>query len=179
MKTETKKYCFSFDAETDGLWGQAFAIAAVVVDTGTGAVIDQFEARLPDSDVKTAWVRQNILPVLSAPVTHDNYAAMLKTFAEFYHKHRNQCVFVTHMGYIVESKIIRDMHDLSLIGDFEAPYPLLDVSGNLEQAGYDPTSVEAYARANYIESEFKSVAHDPLYDADITAKVYCHLLLHN
>ena len=175
MKTKTN-YCFSFDAETNGLWGQAFAIAAVVTDS-KGKITDKFEARLPDSFVSEEWVKENVLPALNdMTVTHSSYTDMLSTFAEFYHKYRETCAhFVVHMGYIVETKVLRDMHELKLIGDFEAPYPLLDISGNLQQAGFAPDSVDDYAEQHSIKSELKCSTHHPLYDSDITAKVFTAL----
>ena len=41
---------FSFDAETNGLWGEAWAIGALVYDEA-GVEIARFEARLPESAV--------------------------------------------------------------------------------------------------------------------------------
>ena len=43
---------------------------------------------------------------------------------------------------IVEAHLIREMHRLGGIGDWDAPYPLYDVSGNLQAASENPTSVD-------------------------------------
>ncbi len=168
---------FSFDAETDGLWCQAFAIGALVYDEN-GAEIARFVGRLPETEVIDSWVQENVLPkIQDIPVTHLDYGALLASFAEFYLAEKEGADVVVHMGYIVETKILRDMHDCGLIGDWDAPYPLYDVSGNLQQAGADPTSVDTFATEHSITvGEFEGGTHNPLYDSAVAAMVYRHLL---
>ena len=171
------KKLLSFDAETNGLWGQAFAIGALVYDE-KGAEVARFVGRLPDSAVTDEWVQKNVLPTLaSVPVTHQTYDELLKSFAEFYMANKKDADVVAHMGFIVEVKVLRDMHDQKLIGDWDAPYPLLDVSGNLQQAGEDATSVDKYVQKHNLSvGEFEGGTHNPLYDSAIAAVVYRHLV---
>lgn len=168
---------FSFDAETNGLWGQAFAIGALVYDE-SGAEIARFVGRLPDTEVTDGWVRENVLPeIADIPVTHDSYYALLSSFAEFYLAHKDEADVVVHMGYIVEARILRDLHDKGLIGDWDGPYPLYDVSGNLQQAGEDATSVDKYVQKHGLSvGEFEGGTHNPLYDSALAAVVYRHLI---
>ena len=171
------KKIFSFDAETDGLWGQSFAIGAIVYDEN-GAEIARFVGRLPDSAVTNEWVRENVLPTLSGvPVTHESYAELLGDFAKFYLANKEGADVVVHMGYIVEVKVLRDMRELDLIGEWDAPYPLFDVSGNLQAAGADPTSVDKFAAEHGLSvGEFAGGTHNPLYDSAVAAAVYRHLV---
>lgn len=168
---------FSFDAETNGLWGEAFAIGALVYDED-GAEIARFAGRLPDTEVTDTWVRENVLPkIVGIPVTHNTYEALLVSFAEFYKANKTGADVLVHMGFIVEVKILRDLHVAGLIGDWDAPYPLLDVSGNLQQAGEDPTSVDSYVKKHELSvGEFEGGTHNPLYDSAAAAVVYRHLL---
>lgn len=170
------KKLFSFDAETNGLWGTAFAIGALVYDE-KGVEMARFAGRLPDDMVTDAWVKANVLPTLAAmPVTHTDYASLLADFAKFYMANKADADVLVHMGYIVETKVLRDMHDAGLIGDWDAPYPLLDVAGNLQQAGEDPTSVDGYAKKyDLAVGEFEGGTHNPLYDSAVAAAVYRHL----
>ena len=172
-----RRNVFSFDAETDGLWGQAFAIGAVV-QNGLGEEITRFVGRLPDSAVTNEWVRENVLPTLSGvPVTHESYGELLADFAKFYLANKEGADVVVHMGYIVETKVLRDMHELGLIGEWDAPYPLFDVSGNLQAGGADPTSVDKFATEHGLSvGEFEGGTHNPLYDSAVTAAVYQHLV---
>ncbi|MDD2388096.1 MAG: hypothetical protein PHP52_15080, partial [Bacteroidales bacterium] len=72
---------FTFDAETNGLWGKAFAIGALVYDE-QGTEIARFVGRLPDTEVTDQWVKDNVLPqITDIPVTYQNYEQLLADFA--------------------------------------------------------------------------------------------------
>jgi len=192
---------FSFDAETDGLWGNPFAIAAIVYEKkrlsgaqlqskhGNGSYppendpsdfywvkTSNFIAKLPTHCVENSWVKENVLPTLAdiAP-THSTYKAMLSDFADFYKANKEGADVICHMGYIVEAHLLREMRRLEMIGEWDAPYPLLDVSGNLQAAGEDPTSVDSYAKKHRLEIADYGTTHNPLYDCEVAAKVYIHL----
>lgn len=167
---------FSFDAETDGLWGKPWAIGALVYEDG--AEVARFVGRLPDSAVTNDWSKQNSLPQMaSVAPTHETYEAMLADFARFYLANKADSRVLVHMGYIVEAGLLREMHVAGLIGDWDGPYPMYDVSGNLEQAGEDPTSVDSYVKKHELSvGEFEGGTHNPLYDSAVAAVVYRHLL---
>lgn len=170
---------FSFDAETNGLWGQAFAIGAAVHEDGL--LTHSFTAYLGPDGVADEWVRENVLPnLVGLPKTHESYGEMLKAFAVFYLGHRAGAEVIVHMGVPVEARILDDMHAHGFIGDFEGPYPLIDVAGVLKARGYDPTSVDDYAaKFRLLETAPEAAGmapHHPLYDSIVTAKVYSHLL---
>lgn len=166
---------FSFDAETDGLWGNPFAVAAIVYDGGQETA--RFIARLPDNVVSNQWVVENVLPTLSdVSPTHETYEAMLADFAAFYLAHKAGADCICHMGYIVEAHLLREMFRLGFIGEWDAPYPLYDVSGNLQAAGEDPTSVDAYAKKHHLEIADYGTTHNPLYDCEVAARVYLSLI---
>ena len=171
------KKVFSWDAETNGLWGQAFAIGALVYNE-QGIEVARFVGRLPDTEVTDGWVKENVLTkIKDIPVTHQTYDSLLSDFAKFYLANKENADVVVHMGFIVEVKILRDLHERKLIGDWDAPYPLLDVSGNLQQAGEDATSVDKYVKKyNLSVGEFEGGTHNPLYDSAVAATVYRHLI---
>lgn len=173
---EVMKKILSFDAETNGLWGKPFAIGALVYDEG-GDEKARFVGRLPDTEVTDGWVRENVLPkITDIPVTHETYDALLTDFAKFYLAHKTDADIVVHMGVPVEAGLLRDMHSRKLIGDWDGPYPLLDVAGNLQQAGEDPTSCDKYvAKHGLSVGEFAGGTHNPLYDSAVAAAVYRHL----
>lgn len=180
------KKIFSFDAETNGLWGPAFAIGALVYDEN-GAEIARFVGRLPDEVVTDGWWLSSVeegqsetrfAKVAKAiPVTHAKYALMLADFAKFYMANKTDADVLVHMGYIVEAGLLRDMHTHGVIGDWDGPYPMLDVSGNLQQVGEDPTSVDSYVKKNeLLVGEFGGGTHNPLYDSAVAAVAYRHLV---
>lgn len=164
----------SIDAETDGLWGNPFSIAAIVYENGIE--IAKFVARLPDSVVTNQYVIKNILPAMeNIEVTHESYKNMIRDFANFYKNHKENATCICHMGYIVEAHLLREMHRLKYIGDFDAPYPLLDISGHLDAASEDPTSVDKYVKKYKLVVTDYGTTHNPLYDCEVAAKVFIHL----
>ena len=167
---------FSFDAETNGLWGQAFAVSAAVYENGK--LVADFTAYLGPDGVTDGWVRENVLPNLNDLVqTHSSYDDMLADFAKFYLDNKSDADVIIHMGVPVESKVIIDMHSRGFIGDWDGPYPLHDVSGNLQAAGADPTSVDDFVlEHNLSVGEFEGGTHNPLYDSAAAAAVYRYLI---
>ncbi len=171
------KKMFSFDGETNGLWGQVFAIGALVYNK-QGVEVARFVGRCQIVGEVDKWVAENVLPkIVDIPVTHADYDLLLTSFAEFYKANKQDADVIVHMGFIVETKILRDMHERGLIGDWDAPYPLYDISGNLQAAGADPTSVDKYATEHNLSvGEFEGGTHNPLYDSAVAATVYRHLM---
>lgn len=167
---------FSFDAETNGLWGQAFAIAALVYDE-SGNEIARFIGRCPIEGEINSWVAENVLPTMQdIPVSHSSYDELLKAFADFYKSNKADASVIVHMGVPVESSLLKDMHSRGYIGDWDGPYPLIDIAGNLQQAGEDPTSVDSYATKFGLEVRDFGTTHNPLYDSEVAAVVFRHLL---
>lgn len=162
---------FSFDAETNGLWGQAFAISATVRENGVE--IANFTSRCPIVGEVNPWVAQNVLPsITDVKENSSSYEEMLSKFAAFYMANKNDAQVIVHMGYIVETKVLRDMHDLGLIGDWDAPYPMHDVASALQLAGEDATSVDAYVSKHALSVPFTGATHHPMYDSVVAAVVW-------
>ena len=175
-----KKYAgkvFSWDCETNGLWGKAFAIGAIVY--GNGVEVKSFYARCPIEEAVNPWVADNVLPQMEGmAITHESYADMLKAFAEFFMENKADADVIFHMGVPVEARVVLDMHELGFIGDWDGAYPWLDIAGNLRQAGFDCTSVDAYNREHGIEVPQTEAggAHNPLYDSRAAALCYMDIM---
>ena len=142
---------------------------------------DSFTAYLGAENVTDAWVQENVLPKLcDLAVTHLSYSEMLKSFSEFYLAHKGGADVIVHMGVPVESRVLSNMYTSGHIGEWDAPYPLIDVAGVLKHAGEDPTSVDGYNERNGLladRSEVMGLAtHHPLYDSIATAVAYMHLM---
>jgi len=166
---------FSFDAETNGLWGRAFSIAALVYDE-QGNEVARFIGRCPIEGETNSWVAENVLPkMVGIPVSHDSYDELLADFAKFYLANKADAHVIVHMGVPVESKLFTDAHERGNIGDWDGPHPLIDVAGNLQQAGENPASCDTYV-AKYGLEVAEGNSHNPLYDSEVAAKVFMHLL---
>ena len=173
------KKVFSFDAETNGLWGDAFALSAAVYEDGR--LVADFTAYLGPNGVTDGWVRDNVLPKIGdLKATHDSYEAMLEAFAGFYMEHKENADIIAHMGVPVEAKVLLDMYQKGFIGDWDGPFPFLDVAGVLKAKGYNPTSVDAYNKEFGLmggrpEAEGLGT-HHPMYDSVAAAVCYMHAL---
>jgi hypothetical protein len=165
---------FSFDAETNGLWGQAFSIGAIVYDNGVE--IARFVGRCPVEGTIDKWVEENVFPQMTAiAVSHSSYNELLAEFAKFYLANKVKSAVIVHMGVPVESTVLKDMHSRGFIGDWDGPFPLIDIAGNLQQVDEDPTSVDKYVAKYGIEVRDFGSSHNPLYDSEVAARVYMYL----
>lgn len=167
---------FSWDCETNGLWGQAFAIGAVIYEDGRE--VKTFYARCPIEGQVDSWVEANVLPQMVDMVeTHNSYDEMLKAFAEFFMVNKADADVIFHMGIPVESRVILEMHDKGFIGDWDGAYPWLDIAGCLKQSGFDCTSVDTYNAGHGINvpQPEPGGTHNPIYDSRAAALCYMDL----
>ena len=168
---------FSWDVESNGLWGAAFAIGAVLYEDGEEK--KKFYARCPIAGDVNPWVKENVLPQMEdMPVTHNTYEEMLSAFAKFFLENKADAKVIFHMGVPVEARVVLHMHEFGQIGDWDGAYPWIDVAGNLQQAGWDPTSVDAYNAANgiVVPQPEAGGTHNPLYDSRAAALCYQDIL---
>lgn len=169
------KKIFSFDAETNGLWGQAFAIGAVLI-APDGVEIDRFVGRCPIEGEVNEWVAENVLPEMAnIPVTYGSYEELLRAFMAWRANHREGATELVHMGVPVEARLFIDAHDMGIIGDWDGPYPLVDAA-TIPEIG---DSVDGYNTKHGISpdpKEFAGGTHNPLYDSSAAAVAYRHWL---
>lgn len=172
---EEGKRFMSIDAETDGLWGTPFAVAAVVYKVLNGKLLEEDRICLfYGADIKNAWVKENVIPALEMLPTNSSYQTMLEEFANFYMENKSATV-IWHMGHVVEAYIFRELQSLGYIGEWDAPYTPVEVATMLQLAGYDPSSVDTYAKENEIVLTKGGSTHNPLYDCIVAAKVFEHI----
>lgn len=177
MTTTTKSVTIlSIDAETNGLWGKAFAIGAILYGSD-GREAARFIGRCPIKESVDPWVEENVLPQLEGvPVEYSSYEELLRAFMAWRAAHKDGATELVHMGVPVEARLFLDAHRMGIIGDWDGPYPLVDVSA-LPEIG---DSVDGYNAAHGISpdsAEFDGGTHSPLYDAAAAAVAYRHWLL--
>ena len=192
----------SFDAETNGLYGKAFTLAAVVTDDPPRFILPDslsrssnvaqwaqetmtpptllasFVARCPIEGPVNQWVADNVLPQIEdIAITHGSYAEMVEAFYRFYMGHRDEARTIVHVPYPVETTILRDM----IIADIDAriwhgPFPLVDVASVLLASGYAEASVDAYNASHRITIPCAAGNHHPLYDSWAAERCFRHLM---
>jgi len=157
----------SFDLETNGLHGSAFAVGAAVMDA-KGNVLDEFVARCPLEHAVDAWVKANVFPVIrDMPVTHANQKTLRHDFWQWYleAEPKSDYVLVSN-GYPVEYRFLQQCQEDDLEARYwQHPFPILDLTSILLATGHDP-SAKSKLIADIIR-EGKFARHHPLDDAKV------------
>ena len=166
----------SVDAETNGLWGQPFAVAFIVF-SASGTELDRATFRCPIEGPVNDWVVENVLPEMEdIALTHSSYEGMLKAIGQWWLSNKEGAIALWHMGHIVEAHLYRELHRVGCIGDWDAPYTPVELSVMLESAGYPADSVDGYIARNGLSlPDYEGGTHNPLYDAAAAASVYFDL----
>lgn len=161
---------FCFDAETDGLYGEAFAIGAVVMNE-FGEILDQFAQKCLTPEIKSEWVKENCLPHLTEIEDCESRTMLRANFWNFYMQHRESCLIMADVAYPVEASLMRRcIEDAPGEREFLGPYPLIDISAMFVAHGIDPhTERMEFAGVN-------GTAHNPLDDAVISARCALKLM---
>jgi hypothetical protein len=154
-----------FDAESNGLHGEAFAVGAVVLDR-EGNLLSTFAVRAPDPDPLDPWVREHVMPALATmPVTHATAREMREVFWLWL---RGEIalgsLIVADCGWPVETGLLSACVADDAEGRcFRGPYPMHEAATFLEAAGLDPLG--SYASELYPEAR----PHHPVDDARVSA----------
>lgn len=158
----------SFDAESNSLHGEAFAVGAVLLNPD-GSDAETFYARCPIAGDVDPWVRDNVLPALAdAPETHATPRAMRDAFWSWLTARQADACVVVDCGWPVEAGLL-----IACVNDdpsraFKGPYPMHEVASLLLAAGRDPMA--SYAdRVLSPEALAAHRKHHPTDDARVSA----------
>lgn len=160
----------SVDAESDGLYGDIFAIGAVVYDPAQG-IIAQFGGKAKEWRVENEWVRENVLPVLTDLHTYSGRWQLRRAFWEFYRTYVNddyqeehgKTIVLADFGAPVEANLFRCcIRDNPADRTGQAPYPLHELGTALLLAGADP-DIDRMEYANVAPGD--ATKHNPVDDA--------------
>jgi hypothetical protein len=180
-----ERYVLSVDAESIGLYGNIFAVGAVVVNEATGAEVEQFYAACPIDDAKDSyrytWLADNVLPALDS-YTCTSRPIVVYEFGKWYEAMMakyTDLIIVADCGVPVEAFLFRcwvDMDEASRPNadmpqalarqadrQWRAPYPLHEVATAMYMCGLDP-------KATYVRLPAELPAHHPTRDARQSAR---------
>lgn len=160
-----------FDCESDGLYGETFAYAYILVDTDNMSILNKRSVYSIKgyNNIKEDWVKKNVLP--NVPRYSFNFSVMNNkslrdNFLQdyFMEKKRNtfevwgDCIFPVETNFL--SQIARE-HASNM---FNMPYPLKDISTIVD------INIDRYERlCRCVIPELSS--HHPLLDC--IASAYC------
>ena len=162
------KPILSFDAESNGLHGPAFAGGAVILNPD-GSEAETFCARCPIAGDVDPWVRAHVLPALEGvPVTHETPRAMRDAFWSWLTGLQASSLVVVDCGWPVEAGLLSACVADDPSRAFGGPCPLHEVATLLLSAGHDPLA--SYAdRVLSPEALASHRKHHPVDDARVSA----------
>lgn len=167
----------SFDVESNGLHGEAFAVGAVLVD-GKGEVMEEFQARCPLPEPLDPWVKEHVLPPMKdMPETHPSPQAMRAGFWKWYLPAKGKANYVLACNpYPVEARfLIACQEDDMATRYFEHPFPLLDL-GTLYVSAGATTGEQRDRLVAEASAGTPNLEHHPRFDAWVAARVALKLL---
>lgn len=131
-----------------------------------GEEITYFIGRCPIEGDVDGWVAENVLPQMEGITeNYSSYEELLGAFMRWRATVKGDAVEIVHMGVPVEARLFIDAHTMGIIGDWDGPYPLIDIAAFPEI--WD--SVDRY-------NGTQGLPHNPLYDAIVAAVAYRHWL---
>ncbi len=178
-------YYFSFDVESDGLFGKPFAVGWVIVDE-KGEELEADYLGCPHMFMmpEDAWVVENVLPALpdfklSAPERfdwancHHDYDMLLLFWAAWTKAKKDypgivmvtDCPFPVEAGFLLT--VVKEHRPKITMED--SPYPIIDVATAIVMLRGDP--VEEYER---LDTELPK--HNPVCDARQSVRIFLDCL---
>jgi hypothetical protein len=164
----------SFDIESNGLHGEAFAVGAVLMRSD-GTIHDEFVGRCPVVGELDPWVRDNVLPPMTGiPETQGDGRSLRDAFWHWYTTSKPHAdIVLANNPYPVEARfLIACQEDLPAKRQLEHPFPLIDLASLLLGVGVrtrderEKFAREAIAKAS---ADAADLSHNPRWDAWATA----------
>lgn len=168
-------YYFSFDVESNDLFGDPIAVGWTISDK-EGNEVESEGYRLNFRDyTPTPWVKENVQPsILNLAVINKNSSyvdtSLLIPFWESWIKWKQKgALLVADVAWPVEANFLLTGIKFNRDWYSNPPYPMIDVSSVLFAAGLNP--VGTYDR---LENEFP--LHNPICDARQSVRILCRTL---
>ena len=162
------------DAETDGLYGMFLSVAMVVTDSKGKEILDSLYIGLRNVEklATEPWVRENVFGKMGNYESCDDETELLERAWSFWMKYAETSYAVADVQYPVEARLFRKcVEKKPKERQWNAPFPLLDLSTVLFWEGYDPL----INRLELQKEIDKTEVHNALIDAKVTASVWNYL----
>ncbi len=162
----------SFDLETNGLHGKAFAVGAVVMGAD-GQIYNEFTARARLTEKVDDWVKSNVLPAIAdMPITHDNYEQLREAFWAWYMQAEPEADYVlVNNGYPVEYRFLLDCQEAKLDERYwQHPFPILELSSLLLLTEHG-TNTSKHLLKKTLDEDYGRKMHHPLEDAKMAIRL--------
>jgi len=168
-----KTHLFSFDVETDDLYGETFAFGLTVWDLRTKENVYTLGGFSELDAVTSPWCRENILPHLKETLSGDlihisSRREMREIFWSHYMQWRDKSIILVDFQSPCEAGFMKQcvMDDLKE-REWLGPYPMHDLGSMLAMLNLNPD----LDRFKYSSCE-NLTKHNPIHDSITSAKVY-------
>lgn len=165
------KSLIAVDVEANGLLGQPFAVAGVVLAIDgqqDGQFGVPFIGRCPIVGPVSVWVKTHVLPTMTdIALSHDDLASLQADFWTWFltRYDRRTTKVVVDYGYPVDTNFLLECQRLYPSQALGAvPFPLHELSSMFLGAGLN----EHYDRRSFARMK-RAVEHHPIHDATVTA----------
>lgn len=163
-----------FDVESNGLHGEAFAVAGILL-APDGSVLSKTALRAGDEHVSPLdpWVAKNVIPAMKT--MHANCTSRWMVRDRFwrwftYSREAGPAITIVDCGWPVEANLLSQcIADDPTNRAMSGPYPLHELATLLLAVERDPTG----SCAEWLGDEannIQGVPHDPRYDAELSAR---------
>lgn len=159
----------SFDCESNGLHGEAFAIGATVLDEH-GGQLAAFEARCPIAGPVDQWVAENVLPACAGlPELYPDARSMRDAFWRWWLEQRERhpgLLVVGDCGWPVEARLLAAcVDDSPERRAWQGPQPMHELATMFLLRGLDPWNTPRLEYAAPLLGPVILRQHDPTHDA--------------
>lgn len=113
----------------------------VIVADESGMEIDSLYIgrKFDQNEIKTQWVRENVIPVMGEYQEVETERKLLEHFWSFWMKYHENSYCIADVPFPVEYRLFeRCVEAETEFRQWDAPYPLLDLSSILYAADIDP-----------------------------------------
>ncbi len=166
----TKQSTFlAFDVESNGLHGDAFAVAGMVM-RADGEVLSEFSARCPIVGEVDPWVKKNVLkPIQNMPEDCTDAKDLRDKFWKWFSSAKETVDYVlVNNGYPVEYRFLIDCQDDHIDDRYWGhPYPVLELASLYLAAGIKPLTPATDLVEDKIAGETVN-RHHPMWDTKVT-----------
>ena len=147
------------DVKSNGLLGEPFAIAAVILDE-FGRIADSFYGRCPIYGDVVPFVSKHVLPALPSGSEHPSLAHLCRAFWTFHVLTQTQfeCEVWADIPFPVKTRFFQRCVELDPSREMDLPFPLLDVATAMVVKGWDPMrSREDFCTEDKIAKHYRDV----------------------
>lgn len=163
-------HLFFIDAETDGLYGAFISAAVVVTDENCQELERKYwGVDIQPADVKSEWVRKNVLPVMGKYEKCRDEQDLLTHVWKLWMQYQESAYAIGDVIFPVEVRLFSKCVEQNCKErEYMGPLPLIDMSSILLAKGIDPMT----ERKNLVSDIDQGYEHNALYDVETMIELW-------